>query len=98
MHHHCWRILRADGDVVGFTDHDRALVPLFGAGGGLWRGVHMETDVTGPRIDPRISWGNIASLVATVLTAIAILATYDPAKRQHEPVDAVQIRKQAAAP
>lgn len=30
--------------------------------------------MTSPRIDPRISWGNIASLVATVLTAIAMLA------------------------
>lgn len=25
--------------------------------------------MTGPRIDPRISWGNIASLVATVTAA-----------------------------
>ncbi|NGP18698.1 DUF2163 domain-containing protein [Devosia chinhatensis] len=23
---HCWRVLRSDGVVLGFTDHDRALV------------------------------------------------------------------------
>lgn len=31
--------------------------------------------MTGPRIDPRISWGNIASLAATILTALAMLGT-----------------------
>ncbi|WP_407644922.1 baseplate hub domain-containing protein [Devosia rhizoryzae] len=38
---HCWRVLRSDGVVLGFTDHDRALVvegtrcaPMHGFDGG----------------------------------------------------------------